>query len=192
MSLDRYQLGELLTVGWNDEMAARVPERRSRDVPPRDAPRRHRVGALRPAPMPRLALQPLRRRDKQLRPPQLPRPTPATGEPPVTRDKSSRTLTAGQLIAQLLKVPADTPVVMSQEDEPVGCYGVRSVELEEMRRDPTYADGPFGRDSWHSTLYSCAGYDPPQQVVFLGPERPWQPTIDGEPERPAIESGDRR
>ncbi|AMS02077.1 hypothetical protein BJD70_gp59 [Mycobacterium phage Panchino] len=25
MSLDRYQLGELLTVGWNDEMAARFP-----------------------------------------------------------------------------------------------------------------------------------------------------------------------
>jgi hypothetical protein len=41
------------------------------------------------------------------------------------RDKSSRTATAGQLIAQLSKVDPNTPRVIEQNDEPLGGYGVR-------------------------------------------------------------------
>ncbi|AHG24385.1 hypothetical protein PBI_MICHELLEMYBELL_64 [Mycobacterium phage MichelleMyBell] len=139
----------------------------------------------------RVARRRVERRDGRAIP-ELPRPTRATGEPPVNADKSSRTLTAGQLIAQLLKVPADTPVVMSQEDDPLGNYGVRRVEFTDMQRDPCYADGPGGRDSWHRPHDSYRDYDPPQGVVFLGAERPWQPTIDGEIALPELESGDHR
>lgn len=105
------------------------------------------------------------------------------------RDQSSRTLTAAEVIRQLQKVPPDTPVVMAQNDEPLsGAYGVRSIEVTDMKRDRTYADGNWGTDVWHEASWlnefpnsnSHRTFDPPRQVVFLGDESPYRPTVDGE------------
>lgn len=121
------------------------------------------------------------------------------GDHVVTRevDRSCKTLTAEQLIMQLAKFPPDTPVVMSQTDEPYGDYGVRSVDSEEMQRDSRYADtGPWGHDSWHGcearhpTVRWNDKLDPPQQVIFLRPDLPWQPIIDGEIGQPELTVGD--
>jgi hypothetical protein len=107
----------------------------------------------------------------------------------VDRDKSSRTLTAGQLIEQLSKVDPSTPVVMSQEDEPCGDYGVRGVEVVRMQRENTYADGAMsGMDVFHRQhttfpqpkFYEGDRYEQPQPVVFLSNHCPWQPTIDAD------------
>lgn len=101
-------------------------------------------------------------------------------------DKSSRTLTASELIRQLQKVPPDTPVVMSQEDEPAGDYGVRAVDVVDMQRDPLYADGSFGRDVYYGyearfpVIRWSDRYEPPRPVVFLGHLRPHMPIVDGE------------
>lgn len=111
-------------------------------------------------------------------------------------DKSSKTLTAGELIRQLQKVHPDTPIVMSQEDEPCGDHGVRSADITEMKREDTHADGSCGFDVWHEANWlnefpnsrSHKQFDPPQTVVWLGKSRPWQPTIDAEIAQPEIES----
>jgi hypothetical protein len=109
-------------------------------------------------------------------------------------DKASRTLTAGELIHQLSKVPPETPVVMSQEDEPCGDYGVRSIDLEEMQREALHAGGRYGYDTYHRSEWGTRKvwnerYDPPQTVVFLSKELPYQPVIDAELAQPELVSG---
>jgi hypothetical protein len=64
---DRWEVQELIAVTWNDDIAARFPQRRPHLLP---MPTRRRR-PLRP--MPRLALQPLRSADKRLGTPRLPR-----------------------------------------------------------------------------------------------------------------------
>jgi hypothetical protein len=111
-------------------------------------------------------------------------------------DKSSKTITAGELIRQLQKVDPSTPVVMTQNDEPCGDYGVRSVEFTDMKRQDTYAAEPFGMDVWHEAewlnefpnSHSHKTFDPPQAVVFLGHYCPWKPTIDAEIAQAEIEA----
>lgn len=104
-------------------------------------------------------------------------------------------MTAGQLIAALSKVDPDTPVVMSQEDEPCGDYGVRAVEFVDMQREPLYADGAWGFDTWHGcearypTPRWSDKYDPPRQVVFLGKCLPYRPIVDADVEQPALPGG---
>lgn len=112
------------------------------------------------------------------------------------RDNSSRTLTVGQLIAKLSRLDPSLPVVFEARDEPLGDYGVRSLEVREMQRENIYAADPFGCDVFHSHISGGYGgrpkewwsdrpsgrdrYDLPQPVVLLRYERQWQPTIDGE------------
>ena len=116
---------------------------------------------------------------------------PAAADPTPTMSSGddrcrSRTLTAGELIAQLSKVPPDTPVVMRQSDEPSGDYGVRSVEFVDMKREPLYAR--IGTDVWHEADYldeyvkrrNLDKFDAPQRVVYLNDELPYLPTIDAE------------
>lgn len=115
-------------------------------------------------------------------------------------DKSSRTLTVGQLIDKLSRLNPNLPVVMSQHDEPSGDYGVRSIEVSEMQRENIYAPNPFGRDVFHSHIsggyqdrpkewWTGDRYDQPSQVVFLSDESEWQPTIDGSVGQHELESG---
>jgi hypothetical protein len=110
------------------------------------------------------------------------------------RYKSSRTLTAGELILQLSKVDPRTPVVMSQSDEPCGLYGVRGLDIEDMQRDPLYADGHYGMDVFHrsETTFPTRRwndcYDPPTAVVFLSENLPYQPVIDAEIGLPELEA----
>lgn len=117
------------------------------------------------------------------------------------RDRTSKTLTAGQLIDRLSRVDPNLPVVFEARDEPLGDYGVRSVEVVDMQRERTYADGMCGTDvfhgpesrypepKWHTS--KVFEYDPPGPVVLLGMERPWQPVIDAEVEQRALPGGAR-
>lgn len=117
------------------------------------------------------------------------------------KDKRNRTLTAGQLIEQLSRLNPNLPVVFEARDEPLGDYGVRSLEVCEMQRENIYAGEPFGCDVYHSHVSGGHNgrpkewwdnprfpgqYDQPQEVVLLRYERQWQPTIDAEPDALAI------
>jgi hypothetical protein len=89
--------------------------------------------------------------------------------------KSSQTLTVGQLIDVLSKLDPDLPVVMSQEDEPLGHYGVRSVEVYDMQRENTHAGGRYGIDVFHNQIshfpvkwWIGDNYENPGTVVLLG------------------------
>ncbi len=53
------------------------------------------------------------------------------------RDKSSKTLTVGQLIDRLSRLDPNLPVVFAAQDEPLGDYGVRSVAVRDMQRERT-------------------------------------------------------
>lgn len=102
------------------------------------------------------------------------------------QDKSSRTLTVGQLIDKLSRLDPSMPVVFMQQDEPLGDMGVRSVEVCEMGRESTFAEGGWGFDVWHDAAWvkdmsgSWKSLDPVQEVVYLDARSPWQPTIDTE------------
>lgn len=110
-------------------------------------------------------------------------------------DKSSRTLTVGQLVDRLTRLNPGLPVVFEATDEPLGDYGVRSIEVCEMQRERTYAADPCGCDVFHSHISGGYGdrpkewwtdrrggdrYDHPREVVYLRYESEWKPTIDGE------------
>ncbi|MGI6797646.1 hypothetical protein [Gordonia sihwensis] len=62
-------------------------------------------------------------------------------------DRSSRTLTVGDLVAQLSSLDPAMPVVFEGIDEPAGDYGVRSVAVvDDLVRDDTFAADPYGVD----------------------------------------------
>lgn len=93
-----------------------------------------------------------------------------------------------ELIAKLSRFDPELPVVMEQNNEPLGDYEVLDVEVVDA--DPGHP--------WHSTSPSHGGrpwkspevwntYDGKQnRVVRLASEPPWQPTIDGELARPEL------
>lgn len=111
-------------------------------------------------------------------------------------DRSNRTLTVGQLIEQLSRLDPNLPVVMSQEDDPLGDYGVRSVGVDEMQRESTYSAEPFGMDVYHEgpamfDFRDVDGYhDAPGPVAFLSKGRPYLPTIEAEPQQFALPASD--
>ncbi len=120
------------------------------------------------------------------------------------RYRPSRTLTVGQLLNELSLLDPSLPVVFEARDEPLGDYGVRSLEVCEMQRETIFADGPFGCDvfhshcsgghgdcpkEWWSDRHSGDRYDPPQEVVMLRYESEWKPTIDGEIAQPELPVG---
>lgn len=105
----------------------------------------------------------------------------------MSSDRTCRTLTARQLIEKLRRVDPDLPVVFTSRDEPLGDYGVRSLEVCEMQRENIFADGPYGCDVFHNPSQNFDrkpktdfGHDAPQMVVLLDHESPWTPTIDAE------------
>lgn len=105
----------------------------------------------------------------------------------MNRDRTSRTLTARQLIEKLSRVDPDLPVVFTARDEPLGDYGVRSMTVREMQRENIFAGGHYGADVFHDPSQSFDGkpktgpsHDEPQMVVLLDHESPWEPTIDAE------------
>lgn len=62
-------------------------------------------------------------------------------------DRSSRTLTVGDLIAQLGALDPALPVVFEGIDEPAGDYGVRAIEVvDDLVRHDTLAADPHGVD----------------------------------------------
>lgn len=94
-------------------------------------------------------------------------------------DRSSKTLTVGNLIEQLSQLDPTLPVVMSQEDEPPGDCGVRSLRVEEMQRDTVYGGGPYGYDVFHEPMsrygkkvewWKGDRYDEPRMAVLLSKE----------------------
>lgn len=87
-------------------------------------------------------------------------------------------MNVGELIRQLSKLDPDLPVVMAQEDEPVGNYEVLAVDERSMHPDKTFTLDPA---AWHDSCWTPEL--PPQQVAFLGRDRPYLPVIDAEPVR---------
>lgn len=87
-----------------------------------------------------------------------------------------------ELIEKLSRLDPELPVVMQQNDEPLGGgYEVLAVDVIAGQPDGLY----------HATApaYGCRAWDSPQvwdtyegdsEVVLLGSDKPWQPTIDGE------------
>lgn len=90
-----------------------------------------------------------------------------------------RDVNVGELIQRLQKLDLELPVVMAQEDEPVGCYEVLDVDERTMHPDKTFTRDPT---AWHDSCYTPEL--PPQQVAFLGRDRPYLPVIDVEVELP--------
>ena len=86
-------------------------------------------------------------------------------------------MNVGEVIRRLSKFDPELPVVMSQTDEPVGCYEVMDIDGREMQRDALFRRDP---NAWHDKSFGSRRDDPPAPVVFLGADPPWRPTIDGE------------
>lgn len=87
-------------------------------------------------------------------------------------------MNVGELIQRLQKLDLELPVVMGQEDEPVGDYEVLDVDVRPMHPDKTFRSNP---SAWHSDTYKPT--TPPRPVVFLGRDRSYLPVIDAEVER---------
>jgi hypothetical protein len=88
----------------------------------------------------------------------------------------------GELMAQLAKLPPELPVVVPQEDQPLGDYGVTGVERVRMTRDDTWSH----RQVWESG----AGL---VEVAYLEIDEPPTQIVDAEVDehRAAIEGYDR-
>ena len=99
---------------------------------------------------------------------------------PVSR--ISRTLTVGEVMDRLANVDRSLPVVFAAEDEPLGFYGVRDIEVVSMQRQSLYADEPIGRDVFHDVsdfVRTGKLYDEPGDVALLSMQAPW-PARDGD------------
>ncbi|MCK0441299.1 hypothetical protein MUG78_18025 [Gordonia alkaliphila] len=80
-------------------------------------------------------------------------------------DRSSRTLTVGDLVAELGALDPAMPVVFEGIDEPVGDYGVRSVSVVEgLARVDTFAGDPQGVDVFKSAQHVSSGERPRADV----------------------------
>jgi hypothetical protein len=90
------------------------------------------------------------------------------------------TLTVQQLIGALTKLPPDMPVVVTQEDEPLGNYGVTGVSQQAMHRDESWSY----RDVWDWDAGSRSG--PKTPVAYLETDEPVRPVVDAEVEPPAL------
>lgn len=91
--------------------------------------------------------------------------TPPTTVEPASR--KSRTLTVGEVMDRLANVDRSLPVVFDSEDQPLGCYGVRSMEIVSMQRETVHEED---RDVYHDTGdfgYMQKFYDEPEDVALL-------------------------
>ncbi len=104
-------------------------------------------------------------------------------------------MNVGELIAKLSRMDPNLPVVIEQEDlELVGQY-VELMHIEVSIDDVRYApedfslDGsrPYTRPDW-AWSGSVERNAPTIPVAMMSCKLPHQPTIDGEPERSAIEA----
>jgi hypothetical protein len=97
-------------------------------------------------------------------------------------------MNVGELMAQLAKLPPDMPVVVAQEDEPLGPYGITGVDRVRMRRDDFWSH----REVWeHHGGYTI---DPALvEVCYLETDEPPTQIVDAEvvEHRAAIEGYDR-
>lgn len=87
-----------------------------------------------------------------------------------------------ELMEKLSRLNPDLPVVMQQSDEPLGNYEVLDVEVVPGKPHSMYhasAPSPSGRVWDYPQVWDTyEGGD--TEVVLLGSDKPWQPTIDGE------------
>jgi hypothetical protein len=95
-----------------------------------------------------------------------------------------------ELLRELAKLPADMPVVVSQEDEPLsGVYGVTAVSVERMKRDTYW----HHRETWDFSGHYGAEPDPRIEVCYLDVDEPAPVVVDAEQPsaavaRPAVEA----
>lgn len=95
-----------------------------------------------------------------------------------------------ELMAKLSRLDPDLPVVMSQEDEPPGCYEVNDVDLTTMCHRARYRYSSSDVWSGYSSPSDRLRDDEePRTVVFLGPESPQPLTVDGEVGHAALPAG---
>lgn len=100
-------------------------------------------------------------------------------------------MNVGELMAKLSKLDPNLTVLMEQNNEPLGQYEVLDVSVELGKPDRLYhatASTYGGRvweypQVWHT--YEGEG----TEVVLLGSEKPWQPTIDAVVEQRALGLG---
>lgn len=80
-------------------------------------------------------------------------------------------MNVGQLISALSKLPAGMPVVVAQEDEPLGNYGVAAVSAVQMQRDDSWGhrdvwDPAYGTEKTEVVTVAFLETDePPRQVI---------------------------
>ncbi|MGV0785211.1 hypothetical protein [Mycolicibacterium sp. XJ775] len=105
-------------------------------------------------------------------------------------------MNVGQLRAAIANLPDHLPVVMQQNNEPHGDYEVLAVTVEQAYPDdlfhhtaPTYGGKVWESPQvWHTHDRERGNTD----VVLLGSDKPWMPTIDAELAQPELGSGDQQ
>ena len=94
-------------------------------------------------------------------------------------------MNVGRLIEYLSAFPADLPVVLSMEDEPLGDYEVATVDQVRMEHETTY--DPHLR-VYHRAdpSYRNDRHEPARDVVVLGFDGPVHAVVDADAQIPQI------